>query len=178
MAFVGFRPGAHGRREVEMTDKTNGKPKWTGDVGVRISPEWSYPRSVTHIGNNIVEVIHVTTCRDGKAYVKSLFDFTGMVGDVTPADDILECAGGAIVIKARPAEFRTRTVDEVISMQDNVLIAADYFKRERSEKDPVTGAVNALVKIGFSREEAEEIIARKGVDGVNNEAKTILRKRS
>jgi copper chaperone CopZ len=126
--------------------------KYEGKTGVRAVGGVTYPRSVTaDVEKKTVDVIHVTTCKDGKAYVRTRFDFNG-VDDA----DILECAAKHLVIACRSAEYRTRTVDEAIKVDGITLDPMDYIKRERASADPKTRAMNALKKL--SSEEIAEIM--------------------
>jgi len=116
---------------------------YKGKTGIRVLDGVTYPRSNTaDVEKKTVDVVHVTTCKDGRAYVKTTFDFNG-VDDA----DILECAARHLVIACRSVEYRTRTVDEAIEVDGITLDPTDYIKRERMSGDPLKRAENALKKL-------------------------------
>jgi hypothetical protein len=118
--------------------------------GQKVIEGETYPRSVTAEGK-VVSVIHVTTCKDGKAYVETKFDFSTM-----DENDILECAAKHLVIACRSTEFRTITVDKAIETSGQTLDPADYIKRERASADPMKRAQNALKKL--TPEQVKELL--------------------
>ena len=127
----------------------------TKDTGKRVAEGETYPRSVTSdVETKIVEVVHVTTCSDGKAYVSTKFDFSR-----TDEGDILECATKHLVIACRNTEFRTITVDKAIETDGQTLNPVDYIKRER-KRGPATPEqlVDKLVKMGVSEAEIAAMI--------------------
>ena len=130
--------------------------KYEGTTGVEALDGVTYSRSVTaDAEKKIVDVVHVTTCKDGKAYVRTRFDFNGM--DET---DVLECAAKHLVIACRSAEYRTRTVDEAIKADGITLDPGDYIKRERASADPLKRAQNALKKL--TPEQMAELLEKLG----------------
>jgi hypothetical protein len=79
--------------------------KYTGKTGVAALEGVSYSRSVTaNTETKVVEVVHVTTCEDGQAYVTTKFDFSAV-----DENDLLECAARHLVIACRAVEYRTIT---------------------------------------------------------------------
>ena len=125
-------------------------------TGKRVVEGETYARSVTaNVETKLVEVVHVTTCSDGKAYVTTKFDFNG-VDDA----DILECAAKNLVIACRLTEFRTRTVDEVCKLDGMTLKPLDYIKRERSKTPETPQALISKLrkKFGLSDKEIAALI--------------------
>ena len=130
--------------------------KYEGSTGIEALDGVAYSRSVTaDVEKKVVDVIHVTTCKDGRAYVTTKFDFNGM-----DEADILECAAKHLVIACRSAEYRTRTVDEAIKVDGITLDPGEYIKRERASADPLKRAQNALKKL--SPEQVAELLEALG----------------
>ena len=124
-------------------------------TGKRVIEGEKYSRSVTaDVETKIVEVVHVTTCSDGKAYVSTKFAFSG-----TDEGDILECAARHLVIACRHTEFRTITVDKAIKTDGQTLDPNDFIKRER-KRGPATPEqlVDKLIKMGVSEAEIAAMI--------------------
>lgn len=130
--------------------------KYEGKTGVQALEGVTYSRSVTaNTETKVVDVVHVTRCKDGDAYVTTRFDFTGV-----DESDVLECAAKNLVIACRLTEFRTRTVDEVCKLDGMTLKPLDYIKRERSKTPETPQALISKLrkKFGLSDKEIAALV--------------------
>lgn len=133
------------------------KIKYEGPTGVVADRKVNgYSSSYTCVDEdkNIVEVVAVSRCKDGKdVYHTTKFDFT----DFTKSE-LLELAARPSIIAARTPEFRTRTAEQAIeALEGKTLNAKDYFKRERKSKT-FEEKVQELVDQGIPKESAELIL--------------------
>ena len=134
--------------------ETTTKVKYEGPTGIVANrKEFSYSSTYTCIDedNNIVEVVAVSRCKDGRdIYHSTKFDFSDF-----ERGELLELAARPSIISARTPEFRTRNSSEAIeALEGKTLNAKDYFKREKKSKS-FEQKVQDLVDQGVPAEAAE-----------------------
>ena len=110
------------------------KIKYEGPTGIVANrAEYSYSSTYTCVDEEkqIVEVIAVSRCKDGKdVYHSTRFDFSTF-----EKSELLELAARPSIISARTPEFRTRNAEQAIeALEGKTLNAKDYFKREKRTK--------------------------------------------
>ena len=132
------------------------KVKYEGPTGIVADrAAYGYSSSKTaDVETKTVEVIHISRCKDGlDVYMTNTVDFS-----TTEMADILEVAAGAVLIAARPSEYRTVGSEGAVKkLEGATFIAKDYIKRERKSKS-FEQKVQDLVDQGIPKESAELIL--------------------
>ena len=151
---IGHGTAQCAERGITMAETT--KAKYDGPTGI-VAQRSLYGYSSSRTADTeakTVEVIHISRCKDGEdVYMTNVIDFS-----TTDMSDILEVAAGAILIAARPSEFRTMNSDAATkTLEGSTFIAKDYIKRERKSKS-YEDKVADLVAQGIPRESAEMIL--------------------